>query len=93
MLHGGTNWPWNCTITFLQVGDLGNIEPDANGVAKGEIVDRLIKLSGEFSVPPAPEDPASRASGSPFDVKYLTKKSGSNPRPEGCRVRFDSVTH
>merc|ERR1711920_888844 len=32
------------------VGDLGNIEPDASGVAKGEIVDKLIKLEGEFSV-------------------------------------------
>jgi len=32
------------------VGDLGNIEPDATGVAKGEISDRLIKLEGEFSV-------------------------------------------
>merc|ERR1712060_571442 len=32
------------------VGDLGNIEPDADGVAQGEIVDHLIKLYGEFSV-------------------------------------------
>jgi len=32
------------------VGDLGNIEPDANGVAKGVIVDRLIKLEGPQSV-------------------------------------------
>eukprot|EP00747_Dinoflagellata_sp_TGD_P162414 gnl/TRDRNA2_/TRDRNA2_179982_c0_seq1.p1 gnl/TRDRNA2_/TRDRNA2_179982_c0~~gnl/TRDRNA2_/TRDRNA2_179982_c0_seq1.p1 ORF type:complete len:177 (-),score=45.13 gnl/TRDRNA2_/TRDRNA2_179982_c0_seq1:141-671(-) len=32
------------------VGDLGNIEPGADGVAKGEIVDKLIKLEGEFSV-------------------------------------------
>merc|ERR1712039_520781 len=32
------------------VGDLGNIEPNAEGVAKGEIVDKLIKLHGEFSV-------------------------------------------
>lgn len=33
-------------------GDLGNIEPDANGVAKGVITDRLIKIVGppEFSV-------------------------------------------
>jgi Cu-Zn family superoxide dismutase len=32
------------------VGDLGNIEPGADGVAKGEIVDKLIKLTGEHSV-------------------------------------------
>mmetsp|Transcript_77836 Transcript_77836/g.251930 ORF Transcript_77836/g.251930 Transcript_77836/m.251930 type:complete len:175 (-) Transcript_77836:115-639(-) len=32
------------------VGDLGNIEPGEDGVAKGEIVDRLIKLEGEFTV-------------------------------------------
>mmetsp|Transcript_47347 Transcript_47347/g.103592 ORF Transcript_47347/g.103592 Transcript_47347/m.103592 type:complete len:181 (+) Transcript_47347:69-611(+) len=32
------------------VGDLGNIEPGPDGVAKGEIIDRLIKLTGEFSV-------------------------------------------
>merc|ERR550525_1767407 len=32
------------------VGDLGNIEPGANGVAKGEIMDHLIKLEGEHSV-------------------------------------------
>eukprot|EP00419_Tripos_fusus_P009746 CAMPEP_0172661838 /NCGR_PEP_ID=MMETSP1074-20121228/4975_1 /TAXON_ID=2916 /ORGANISM="Ceratium fusus, Strain PA161109" /LENGTH=175 /DNA_ID=CAMNT_0013477671 /DNA_START=47 /DNA_END=574 /DNA_ORIENTATION=- len=32
------------------VGDLGNIEPDETGVAKGTISDRLIKLAGETSV-------------------------------------------
>merc|ERR1719188_2176149 len=32
------------------VGDLGNIEPDASGVAKGCIDDRLIKLFGPTSV-------------------------------------------
>merc|ERR1712113_12996 len=32
------------------VGDLGNIELNADGVAKGEIVDKLIKLHGEFTV-------------------------------------------
>ena len=32
------------------VGDMGNIEADANGVAKGELTDHLIKLSGEFTV-------------------------------------------
>ena len=32
------------------VGDLGNIEPDETGVAKGVIVDHLVKLQGEFSV-------------------------------------------
>merc|ERR1712186_268319 len=32
------------------VGDLGNIEAGADGVAKGEIVDALIKLTGETSV-------------------------------------------
>merc|ERR1712066_1163000 len=32
------------------VGDLGNIEPDESGCAKGEITDKLIKLEGEFSV-------------------------------------------
>merc|ERR1719472_705770 len=32
------------------VGDLGNVEPDESGVAKGEINDRLIKLEGEFTV-------------------------------------------
>jgi len=32
------------------VGDLGNVEPDNDGVAQGEIHDKLIKLYGEFSV-------------------------------------------
>jgi len=32
------------------VGDLGNLEPGADGIAKGEIIDTLIKLSGEFSI-------------------------------------------
>jgi Cu-Zn family superoxide dismutase len=33
------------------VGDLGNIEPKGDtGVAKGTIVDKLVKLDGEFSV-------------------------------------------
>mmetsp|Transcript_4007 Transcript_4007/g.8097 ORF Transcript_4007/g.8097 Transcript_4007/m.8097 type:complete len:187 (-) Transcript_4007:53-613(-) len=34
------------------VGDLGNIEPDANGIAKGTIIDSLIKIVGpeEYSV-------------------------------------------
>merc|ERR1711918_105546 len=32
------------------VGDLGNIEPNAEGVAKGEIIDRLVKLEGATSV-------------------------------------------
>jgi Cu-Zn family superoxide dismutase len=32
------------------VGDLGNIVADESGVAQGEMVDGLIKLSGEFSV-------------------------------------------
>lgn len=32
------------------VGDLGNIEPGPDGVAKGQIVDKLIKLEGECSV-------------------------------------------
>merc|ERR1711879_456878 len=32
------------------VGDLGNIEPGADGVAKGEIKDKLIKLEGETTV-------------------------------------------
>merc|ERR1712023_35949 len=32
------------------VGDLGNIEPDESGVARGRMVDRLIKLEGETTV-------------------------------------------
>merc|ERR1719401_2838534 len=32
------------------VGDLGNIEPGPDGVAKGEIIDRLIKLEGDTTV-------------------------------------------
>merc|ERR1712060_450690 len=32
------------------VGDLGNIEPGPDGVARGEIIDHLIKLEGETSV-------------------------------------------
>jgi Cu-Zn family superoxide dismutase len=31
-------------------GDLGNIVADASGVAKGSLTDRLVMLSGEFSV-------------------------------------------
>ena len=32
------------------VGDLGNIEADSNGNAKLELVDSLIKLTGQYSV-------------------------------------------
>ena len=32
------------------VGDLGNIEAGPDGASEGTIVDRLIKLSGEYSV-------------------------------------------
>mmetsp|Transcript_20798 Transcript_20798/g.47523 ORF Transcript_20798/g.47523 Transcript_20798/m.47523 type:complete len:176 (-) Transcript_20798:336-863(-) len=32
------------------VGDLGNIKAGPDGVAKGEIIDKLIKLEGEFTV-------------------------------------------
>jgi len=32
------------------VGDLGNIEANAEGVAKGKIVDKLVKLEGEHNV-------------------------------------------
>jgi len=32
------------------VGDLGNIEPDASGIAKGVISDHLIKIEGEYTV-------------------------------------------
>merc|ERR1712224_491693 len=32
------------------VGDLGNIIADADGVAKGEMFDRLIKITGEYTV-------------------------------------------
>jgi len=32
------------------VGDLGNVEADADGVAAGSITDSLIQLSGEFTV-------------------------------------------
>lgn len=32
------------------VGDMGNVETDANGVAKGTITDSLIKLIGPTSV-------------------------------------------
>merc|ERR1739845_199940 len=32
------------------VGDLGNIEPGPDGIAKGEIVDKLIKLEGDTTV-------------------------------------------
>merc|ERR1711920_613280 len=36
--------------TERHVGDLGNIEPDLDGVAKGEMYDSLVKLEGEYSV-------------------------------------------
>merc|ERR1719424_2382420 len=32
------------------VGDMGNVEAGADGIAKGELMDRLIKVSGEFTV-------------------------------------------
>jgi Cu-Zn family superoxide dismutase len=32
------------------VGDLGNVETDADGVAKGKITDKSIKLFGEYTV-------------------------------------------
>ena len=38
------------TFTIRHVGDLGNIEADASGVAKFNIEDKLVKLSGEHSV-------------------------------------------
>lgn len=38
------------TFTVRHVGDLGNIEADASGVAKFNIEDKLVKLSGEHSV-------------------------------------------
>jgi Cu-Zn family superoxide dismutase len=37
-------------IFSRHVGDLGNIEADSKGVAKVEIKDSLVKLSGEHSV-------------------------------------------
>lgn len=32
------------------VGDLGNVEANADGVAEGSVTDKLIQLSGDFSV-------------------------------------------
>ncbi|XP_078415992.1 superoxide dismutase [Cu-Zn]-like [Cetorhinus maximus] len=32
------------------VGDLGNIEADENGTARVEIVDRLLRLAGKYSI-------------------------------------------
>ena len=32
------------------VGDLGNIEPNSKGVAKGSIVDKFVQLRGPYSV-------------------------------------------
>uniref|UniRef100_A0A915AL25 Superoxide dismutase [Cu-Zn] n=1 Tax=Parascaris univalens TaxID=6257 RepID=A0A915AL25_PARUN len=32
------------------IGDLGNVEADANGIAKFQIVDKLVQLHGEYSV-------------------------------------------
>merc|ERR1712107_170933 len=32
------------------VGDLGNIDANAEGIAKGQIVDRLVKIEGEYTV-------------------------------------------
>eukprot|EP00993_Chasmostoma_nieuportense_P004778 NODE_5429_length_655_cov_120.799242_g5266_i0.p1 GENE.NODE_5429_length_655_cov_120.799242_g5266_i0~~NODE_5429_length_655_cov_120.799242_g5266_i0.p1 ORF type:complete len:166 (+),score=16.79 NODE_5429_length_655_cov_120.799242_g5266_i0:64-561(+) len=42
--HGGPQ------DTERHVGDLGNVEADSNGVAKGRIVDSLVKLVGEHTV-------------------------------------------
>eukprot|EP00811_Abedinium_folium_P012305 NODE_21408_length_754_cov_8.192982.p1 GENE.NODE_21408_length_754_cov_8.192982~~NODE_21408_length_754_cov_8.192982.p1 ORF type:complete len:173 (-),score=55.37 NODE_21408_length_754_cov_8.192982:127-645(-) len=42
--HGGPS------MEERHAGDLGNITPDATGVARGEILDRLIKLEGDFTV-------------------------------------------
>ncbi|QPG77287.1 Superoxide dismutase [Cu-Zn] [Brettanomyces nanus] len=38
------------TDEIRHVGDLGNIKTDANGVAKGTIKDKLVKLIGENSI-------------------------------------------
>ena len=42
--HGGPTSPER------HVGDLGNIAADAKGVAKGEMVDKMLTLSGDHSV-------------------------------------------
>jgi len=39
-----------CDCFFRHIGDLGNVQSDANGVAQVNIQDKFIALNGEHSV-------------------------------------------
>merc|ERR1712107_101800 len=76
---------WAPTDEERHVGDLGNIEPNANGVAKGEIFDKLIKLEGPYTVVGRPM----MVHGDPDD---LGKGDNSEPGPPPVNGKASLVT-
>lgn len=76
------------------VGDLGNVEPGPDGVAKGQITDKLIKLTGDFTVigrsvmVHADEDDLGRGDHSEPGVNGKTSKTTGNA---GARIACGEI--
>lgn len=46
-----SNYCWLFYVAFsTPLGDLGNVQSDASGTAKGKLSDRMIALSGRYSI-------------------------------------------
>lgn len=67
------------------VGDLGNIVANAKGVARGQIIDRLVKLDGETSV-------IGRSFMVHADEDDLGKGDNSEPGPPAVNGKASKVT-